>query len=153
MKKQLPKGNRGRPFKPGSDPRRHLAGRKCRDAIAFSQEFSRVLAERGDPVALAALLWRRALAGRPWAIEIILDRLMGKPTMAVKVSPPLPSTNIVYSDGSLAAHIPGEIETAYWEQKWRNREEGHEAKEIHLDIKVDENGDPVRRKEHDTPKK
>jgi hypothetical protein len=134
MKKQLPKGNRGKPFKAGPDPRRHLAGRKCRDALAFGQEFSRVLAEGGDPKALAELLWKRALAGRPWAIEIILDRLMGKPSLAVKLEPPAPSFNIVDSAGDVRGHIPGDAERAYWEEKWRRREAGEPEGPICLDL-------------------
>jgi len=89
----------GKPFKPGSDPRRHMAGRKCKDAIAFGQEFNRALAGGGDPTALAALLWRRALAGRPWAIELILDRLLGKlSTMTILPQGPPTIYRIVYAE-------------------------------------------------------
>lgn len=76
----------GRPFQPGEDSRRHMNGRKCADAIAFSQEFNRALAEGGDPRALAALIWKRAMKGQPYALDVILDRLLGPVTKALAVS-------------------------------------------------------------------
>ncbi len=89
----------GKPFQRGDDSRRHLAGRKCKDAIAFSQDFNRALAEGGDPSALAALLWRRALAGHAWAIEILLDRLLGKLSTTTFIPQGPPTVfRIVYAD-------------------------------------------------------
>lgn len=83
-----PAGKRtfGRPFQPGDDPRRHMSGRKCADAIAFAQEFNRALAEGGDPRALASLIWKRAMKGQPYAIDVILDRLLGPVTKMAVIS-------------------------------------------------------------------
>jgi hypothetical protein len=79
---------RGKPFKPGPDPRRHMSGRKCKDAITFTAEYTRALTEGGDPVEIAALLWKKALAGQPWAIEMIIDRLCGKlPATVLQTAP------------------------------------------------------------------
>lgn len=83
-----PAGKRiiGRPFQPGEDSRRHMNGRKCADAIAFSQDFNRALAEGGDPRALAALIWKRAMKGESYAIDVVLDRLLGPVTRAALIS-------------------------------------------------------------------
>ncbi len=83
-----PAGKRifGRPFKPGDDPRRHMSGRKSADAIAFAQEFNRALADGGNPRALAALIWKRAMKGQPYAIDVILDRLLGPVTKMAVIS-------------------------------------------------------------------
>ena len=70
-------GSRGR-FKPGADPRRNPGGR-CKEALSFGHRFSTALAQGGDPKALADLLWDKALKGQSWAIDIVLDRLIGKP--------------------------------------------------------------------------
>ena len=76
----------GRPFQPGDDPRRHMSGRKCADAIAFSQAFTRALADGGNPEALARLIWKRAMKGNPYAIDVVLDRLIGPVNKAAIVS-------------------------------------------------------------------
>jgi hypothetical protein len=65
-------------FKKGDDPRRNK-GARCKEAQSFAVRFANALATGGDPAGLAALLWTKALKGQPWAIEIILDRAVGKP--------------------------------------------------------------------------
>ena len=69
---------RGRPFQKGDDPRRNK-GAKSQEAQSFAVNFANALATGGDPKALSALLWEKALRGQPWAVEILLDRLIGKP--------------------------------------------------------------------------
>lgn len=71
----------GKPFTSGNDPRRWTKGSRCKSASEFTAAFNHALAEGGDPVQLAAILWAAALKGKPWAIEIILDRLIGKVTL------------------------------------------------------------------------
>ncbi len=67
-----------RPFKKGDDPRRNKNGARCKEAAIFGEMFVNALAKGGDPKDLAKVLWKYAKAGRPWAIEMILDRLVGK---------------------------------------------------------------------------
>ena len=91
--------NIGRPFQPGDDPRRHMSGRKCADAIAFSQAFARALAEGGDPKALAENIWKSAMKGNPFSIDVILDRLIG-PVNKAAVLEELPRVFVItHMDG------------------------------------------------------
>lgn len=91
----------GKPFQPGEDPRRHMAGRKCKSAIEFSKDFNRALAGAGDPAALAALLWKRAMAGHAWAVDTILDRLLGKQAATAIVQQDDPAIyRFLYKDGT-----------------------------------------------------
>jgi hypothetical protein len=69
-------------FKKG-DPRINKNGRKSKGAIAFGAAFARALANSGDAQALADLLWERALRGQPWAVDALLDRLIGKVTQPI----------------------------------------------------------------------
>lgn len=71
-------GTRPGTFRKGDDPRRNK-GNKCAEAKSFGIRFSDALSKGGDPKALADLLWEKALKGQPWAIDIVLDRLIGKP--------------------------------------------------------------------------
>lgn len=66
-------------FKKGDDPRRHMGGAKTTEAQSFAVNFANALASGGDPKALADLLWDKAMKGQQWAIDIVLDRLIGKP--------------------------------------------------------------------------
>jgi len=98
-RRKIRRNTPGRPFQKGDDPRRHLHGSKCKDAVSFGAEFNRELSSGGDPAALAALLWKRALAGHAWAIEMILDRLIGRPTLSVNLGPKEPTIyRIVYAE-------------------------------------------------------
>ena len=68
----------GRPFQKGDDPRRCKGGRS-KEAQSFGLRFGNALATGGDPKEIADVLWEKARRGQPWAIEILLDRLIGKP--------------------------------------------------------------------------
>ncbi len=68
----------GRPFRKGDDPRRNR-GTGTSEAKSFGIRFNNALASGGDPKDLSDILWEKAKRGQPWAIEIILDRLIGKP--------------------------------------------------------------------------
>ena len=69
---------RGRPFVQGTDPRRHLAGTKSREALDFKAEFKRVLRDRVNVEKLVKVLLQKAEAGIPWAMQEVLDRGLGK---------------------------------------------------------------------------
>ena len=73
-KRRVPKG---KPFVKG-DPRIN-AGGISKEAKSFAKRFHEALAAGGDPKELAALIWEKALRGQPWAVEILLDRAVGKP--------------------------------------------------------------------------
>ncbi len=75
---------RGRPFKKGADERRHMEGRKSRDAIQFKQEYIAALVKRLDPDKLAEVLAAKAMSGQPWALSELHDRLFGKPTQQIE---------------------------------------------------------------------
>ena len=70
-------GRAGR-FKKGEDPRRNKHGQKSKAAVEFGAAFAKALAEQGSPDKLAKMLWEKALYGQSWAVDIILDRLVGK---------------------------------------------------------------------------
>lgn len=72
-----------KPFKKGEDSRRNPTGALCKEAAAFSMKFRNALAKKGKPDELAEVLWKYAKMGRPWAIDIILERLMGKVTQPI----------------------------------------------------------------------
>jgi len=76
-----------KPFKKGPDPRRNPTGGVCKERAAWEQKFRNALAEKTDPLKLAQVLADAAMrAKRPWAIEIILDRLIGKVAQPVGLS-------------------------------------------------------------------
>ena len=72
-----------KPFQKGKDSRRNPTGALCKEAAAFSMKFRNALAKKGNPDELAEILWKYAKQGRPWAIDIILERLMGKVTQPI----------------------------------------------------------------------
>jgi len=97
----------GKPFQPGDDPRRHLAGRKSKDAINFGQAFSRAIAESGDAEALARVLWKKALQGVPFAVDTILERTLGRPVQGISIAEPPCAFRILYGpkpDGHASAN-------------------------------------------------
>jgi hypothetical protein len=67
-----------KPFKKGDDPRRNK-GCRSKEAVSFAQRFANSLATGGTPEELSTILWTEAKRRRPWAIEMIMDRLIGKP--------------------------------------------------------------------------
>jgi hypothetical protein len=73
-------------FRKGPDPRRCLHGRKCKSLIEFEQRFKRELARGGDVKVLVQLLWQKALQGREWAIQMLLDRAIGKAPIRAELS-------------------------------------------------------------------
>jgi hypothetical protein len=88
----------GKPFAPGPDPRRHLQGRKSRDIIAFAAELNRELAEQIDARELVRVLKERAIRGNLQAIEIVLDRVLGKAFIRAELSPGPSHYIITYAD-------------------------------------------------------
>lgn len=75
----------GRPFKKG-DPRINKHGPKSRDAQVFAVLFGNALANGGDPAELSKILWDKAKHGQPWAIEMLLDRIIGKVSQSLEHS-------------------------------------------------------------------
>jgi len=72
-----------KPFKKGADPKRNTGGNKNKEAQAFSILFRNALAKKMSPDELAELLVANAKKNKPWAIEEILDRLIGKVTQPI----------------------------------------------------------------------
>ena len=70
-------GKPGR-FKKGDDPRRNKRGARSKEAQSFAERFANALAKGGEPQDLSEMLWEKALKGQSWAVEILLDRLIGK---------------------------------------------------------------------------
>ena len=75
-------------FKRGNDPRRHKGGRKSKEAIELSTALLNALTEEGKKEEkfkqLAETIWKKALAGHPWAVEIVLDRFLGKAAQPIE---------------------------------------------------------------------
>jgi len=75
-------------FQKGDDPRRHKGGRKSKEAIALSTALLNALTEEGKKdekfKKLAEKIWEKALAGHPWAVEIVLDRFLGKAAQPIE---------------------------------------------------------------------
>ena len=89
----------GKPFTAGDDPRRHKLGRMSLDRAAFSARLNNGLCNgEGDPEELAALLWREARRGKPWAIVELLNRIMGREPIGVSLSGEPVIYRIVYDD-------------------------------------------------------
>lgn len=76
--RKAPAAAKGRPFVKGDTRINKNQGPLCREAAQFAIAFKNALAKGGKPEMLAKILWDKALAGRPWAIEMLLDRLIGK---------------------------------------------------------------------------
>ena len=68
-----------KPFVKGDSRINRTTGPKNAEAKSFGIRFAEALATGGDPNDLAAMLWEKAMRGQPWAVEIILDRAIGKP--------------------------------------------------------------------------
>jgi len=99
-------------FRKGPDPRRCLHGRKCKTLIEFEQRFKRELARQGDVRALVRLLWERALQGREWAIQMVLDRALGRPAIHAEIGTTPGQYRIVYADPEMQAAAALEQERA-----------------------------------------
>lgn len=69
---------RGVPFQKGGDPRRHLLGRKSKDALSFKADMRKLIEERTDAEQIYNVLLRKAKAGVQWAVQELLDRGLGK---------------------------------------------------------------------------
>ena len=67
-----------KPFKKGADPRRNTNGSICAERANWSSQFSNALARKLNPDEVAQILVDAVRKGRPWAIELYLDRLIGK---------------------------------------------------------------------------
>lgn len=78
---------RGKPFQPGSDPRRLTDGHKNNEAKDLARAIKAALAEEGFKGErfrkLVLTIWAKALAGYPWAVEMLLDRIAGKVTQPI----------------------------------------------------------------------
>ena len=79
---------RGVPFKPGTDPRRNLAGSSSREKQSFKAEFRRMFDEEVNVRKIVRVLLKKAEQGVPWAIQEVLDRGLGKPTQSLEVDAP-----------------------------------------------------------------
>jgi len=66
-------------FKPGPDAKRNTAGPISKERAAAIRILREGLVTGGDMKALVAVVWREALRGKPWAIQMILDYALGKP--------------------------------------------------------------------------
>jgi hypothetical protein len=71
LQKQQP---RGRPFQQGHDPRRNGGGRR---ATPISTALARLLTE-DDAERIASMAISRAMAGEPWFVQFVTERLEGK---------------------------------------------------------------------------
>ena len=67
-----------KPFKKGADSRRNTNGSICAERANWSSQFSNALARKLSPDEVAQILVDAVRKGRPWAIELYLDRLIGK---------------------------------------------------------------------------
>ena len=89
-KKENSEAGRAGQFKKGDDPRRHKGGRKSREAIELSTALLNALTDEGKKrdnfKKLAEKIWNRAIAGQPWAVDVILDRFLGKATQSIEHS-------------------------------------------------------------------
>jgi len=68
----------GRPFKKGKDDRRNSNGSVCLERAQWAAKFHNALSKKITPDAVADILVDAVRKGRPWAIELYLDRLIGK---------------------------------------------------------------------------
>ena len=66
-------------FRPGPDNKRNTAGPISKERAAAIRILREGLATGGDMRALVAVIWREALRGKPWAVQMILDYTLGKP--------------------------------------------------------------------------
>ena len=69
-------------FKKG-DPRINRNGRKSVTRAEWSVKFNDLLAEELPPNEAVKVLIKAYKAGRPWAIQEVLERLMGKVTQPI----------------------------------------------------------------------
>ena len=67
-----------KPFKKGADPRRSTTGGICKERSDWGRLFLNALAKKLPPDEVADILIEQVKRGRPWAIEVYLDRVMGK---------------------------------------------------------------------------
>jgi len=76
----------GRPFTKG-DPRiNRKLGPRTKEAASFAELYKNALAKKITPDELAIIIIKWAKIGRPWAIEMLRDDLVGKPTQPLEIT-------------------------------------------------------------------
>ena len=85
-------------FKKG-DPRINRNGRKSVTRAEWSVKFNDLLAEELPPNEAVKILIKAYKAGKPWAIQEVLERLMGKVTQPIDHSGEM-DHNIMFFDFS-----------------------------------------------------
>jgi len=93
--KPASKETRGKPFEKGSDSRRNVTGQKNSDRVEWTAKFNNLLAKKLDPEAAVDVLIKAYKASRPWAIQEVHERLMGKVTQPIDHSGELKTDNTV----------------------------------------------------------
>ncbi len=74
---------RGRPFAAGNDPRRHVSGEKSKAALSFRADMKRLIETQTDAEEIFQVLYAKAKAGVPWAVQELLDRGLGKAPQSI----------------------------------------------------------------------
>ena len=93
-----PRG-KGKPFKKGGDPRRHMNGAKSKAAVEFNKTLRQLLVAEGEREStgqigektlrmknvewLVKSVWKKAIKGESWAVTFIAERIEGKVTQPV----------------------------------------------------------------------
>jgi hypothetical protein len=77
-------GAGGKPFKNGDDPRRGKNGRVCAERASWAVKFNNAMAQKITPDDVAEILIKEVRRGRPWAIELYLDRVIGKASQPIE---------------------------------------------------------------------
>jgi hypothetical protein len=82
----------GKPFAKGEDQRRNMHGQKNKEAVEITAAMKAAFAEegaRGDRFRkVVDKVWEKAALGVPWAVQMVMDRVLGRVKESVEVSTP-----------------------------------------------------------------